>query len=170
MRFQKICKSLFTLNCAVLTINRSSGKVDIQSIVSYHNRIERAARLVGIETRKDRRRRPSLSDSSSGTSDSDSDSSTASSVASRARPPTERRVYDRPPLPRAFPRPCPSPPSGWLNSPPSVQIPKPTPVMPHTVQPQSMNPQSPPSVPGPGPTGPPMTMSHPANVQQVSVN
>ena len=65
-------------------MTRSSGTVDVQSIVAYHERISRTADLVGIKPpagrSENRRRRRSFSssDSYSSSSDSDSDSSRTS--------------------------------------------------------------------------------------------
>ena len=69
-----MCEFTFTLDYILLIINRTSGKVDIQSIVSCHNRIKRTASLVGIETPGEKRRRQSFTDSDYTSSTSDSDS------------------------------------------------------------------------------------------------
>jgi hypothetical protein len=99
---------------------RSSGKIDIQSIVTYHNRINRTANLVGIapDSKKNRRglygRGVSLSDTDSYDSDSDSDVSSVSSFKRKGK------ILPPAPFPGALPGPSPPPPpaTGRLGQPP----------------------------------------------------
>jgi hypothetical protein len=97
---------------ALLTCSRNGGKVDVKSIVAFHDRIIRTADLVGIELPNDhlRNRRmgyDSSSDDGSSYSSSDSDSdSDVSSIIS-----FDRRKKFSPPGPPPLP-------SNWPGGPP----------------------------------------------------
>jgi hypothetical protein len=99
------------LNYTSLTVIRSFGRVDVPSIVSYHDRIKRTAELIGITTRTVRNRRRSFSDydsfaTSSDSDSSDSDDSESGRVSSTA--PRSRKKFYFPPVPSAPPPPRPS--------------------------------------------------------------
>jgi len=98
-----------------LTYSRSTGKVDVKSIVSFHDRIYRTAKLVGIRIPA-RRNRPSPYDSSSETislfesSESESESEKPERVSIGGPPPPPPVVGGRPPPP---------PPGRWGCFPPA---------------------------------------------------
>ena len=156
---------------AGLNTNRSSGKVVLNSIVSYHGRIKRTASLVGIEMPTGRRRRHS-SDTSDSTSSSDSDDD--SIIISRVRELRAKATH----LPRRAGGPPPPPvnfnPAGMPNHQPTPRyfIPAPPPMDPPF--PRPIPPAGPYSGPGwgPGPGPGPNPLMKPSSLspaQQVSI-
>ncbi|CAG8982253.1 hypothetical protein HYALB_00004487 [Hymenoscyphus albidus] len=89
----------------LISSDLSSGRVDVQEIVSFHDRIHRTAELAGIKLPKKRvSRRASFSDSY--------DSGSDSGVSPRKSPVRERVVIlpSPPPMPSGLPRIAPPPP------------------------------------------------------------
>ena len=116
-----MCKSFKIISYSYLHKQRSSGKVDVKSIIAFHGRIYRTAELVGIEPPKGRSRYK-RSVSSSGSDilfDSDSSGSDSSSIQSfrrkdkakakgtciRRPPPSQMRGGPPPPPHKHWPRP-----------------------------------------------------------------
>ena len=95
--------------------HRTSGNVDIKSIVTYHDRIVRTADLIGIEVPKTKalpkKKRPdSSSDSESNSSDSDSDASIVPLRIKKVVRKTPRGSPPPTPRPVAVPTPSQPPP------------------------------------------------------------
>jgi hypothetical protein len=117
------------MNVDVVDNVRSSGKVDVKRIVTFHDRITRTADLVGIKLPKSRSQNrgnnsdsDSLYDSFSSSSDSESD---ATSIASR-RPKRSTRKrpfvsYPPPPPPPAVRNFVPNWPPGPPAPPPNCK-------------------------------------------------
>ena len=82
-----MCKSSKIISYFYLHKQRSSGKVDVKSIIAFHDRIYRTAELVGIVLPKGRSRykRSVSSSESDSLFDSDSSDSDSSSIQSFKR-------------------------------------------------------------------------------------
>jgi hypothetical protein len=82
-----MCKSFKIISYSYLRKQRSSGKVDMKSIIAFHDRIYRTAELVGIVLPKGRSRykRSVSSSESDSLFDSDSSDSDSSSIQSFKR-------------------------------------------------------------------------------------
>jgi hypothetical protein len=116
----------------LLTCSRNGGKVDVKSIVAFHDRIIRTADLVGIELPNDflRNRRmgyDSFNDDGSSYDSSGSDSDVSSIISFDRRKKFSRPGPPPPPPPSNWPGglphlpstlPPPPPPSNWPGGPP----------------------------------------------------
>jgi hypothetical protein len=112
------------MRCLCLHNRRSSGKVDVKSIVAFHQRVNRTATLLGIKppTGRSKNKRSAYNSSSDtnslfSSSDTDSDdSSTFSLRHSNKAQIKESGNTGPPPPPPSFPytsRPPPPPPANW---------------------------------------------------------
>jgi hypothetical protein len=119
-----MCKSFKIISYSYLHKQRSSGKVDVKSIIAFHDRIYRTAELVGIEPPKGRSRYK-RSVSSSGSDilfDSDSSDSDSSSIQSFKRTDRTDKVETKeacatgPPVSQMRDGPPPPPPAKWPHN------------------------------------------------------